>query len=218
MRLMRDDVRNRIGIWKLSSFEYPWMKWLESSDLDLFEEVWICPDNCIIFILNECMLVLINLSLKVNGHIVFCNLFGDHRAIPISLSSNLTVTELSQLETLFTVLIKCDFFGQQTKTRWNRIRQAIPPRKEREFLRRIEEESDLPPRVWCINHRRGFKWGPIGAPSPSFVIKIHLPTIHGSLFLARRLWFFRRNVAGLAPLLAGTMGPAHGWLMTILER
>lgn len=37
--------------------------------------------------------------------------------------------ELSQLETLFTVLIKCDFFGQQTKTRWNRIRQAIPPRK-----------------------------------------------------------------------------------------
>lgn len=75
------------------------------------------------------MLVLLNLSLKVNGHIVFCNLFGDHRAIPISLSSNLTVTELSQLETLFTVLIKCDFFGQQTKTRWNRIRQAIPPRK-----------------------------------------------------------------------------------------
>lgn len=66
------------------------------------------------------MLVLLNLSLKVNGHIVFCNLFGDHRAIPISLSSNLTIYCTHEM---------CDFFGQQTRTRWNRIRQAIPPRK-----------------------------------------------------------------------------------------
>lgn len=197
------------------------MKWLESSDLDLFEEVWICPDNCIIFIINECMLVLLNLSLKVNGRIVFCNLFGDHRAIPISLSSNLT-RQLNCHSSRHYLLYSWNvwFFRTADKNSLESYQASISTakRKRREFLRRIEEESDLPPRVWCINHRRGFKWGPIGAPSPSFVIKIHLPTIHGSLFLARRLWFFRRNVAGLAPLLAGTMGPAHGWLMTILER
>lgn len=143
------------------------------------------------------------------------------------------LTELSQQlhSRHITILIKYDFFHTGDKNSFRlqvkfvgilsasnsktRRRNKV---RCREFLRRIEEESDLPPRIWCINHRRWIQMGPDRAPpSPPFVIKIHLPTIHGSLFLARRLWFFRCNVAGLAPLLGGTMGP-HGWLMTIVER
>lgn len=32
-------------------------------------------------------------------------------------------------DTIYCTHKLCDFFGQQTRTRWNRIRQAIPPRK-----------------------------------------------------------------------------------------
>lgn len=113
------------------------------------------------------------------------------------------LTELSQqlYSRHITILIKYDFFhtGERILSDFKSnslesYQQAIPKREDEtksDAANFFDESKRNPIFLLAFDVSiigGGFKWGPIGPLlPPPFVIKIHLPTIHGSLFLARRL-------------------------------